>query len=172
MAVVSAKLLKNIEESAPKNVFVEISIEFFCPALHYFLQICRSWSCCNPVIGSKVLKNHNNRLKLVRFGAFFVKFRADFFWVPFFFTGNRCLCLDFLQRTFFARMITTRNAFGFWGITYCFVVMAGRFCSFMKLADADWMPIFTAFVSCWKSAAVFREKYKAYILKQVPCILK
>lgn len=79
MAVVSAKLLKNIEESAPKNEFVEISIEFFCPALHYFLQICLSWSCCNPVIGSKVLKNHNNRLKLVRFGAFFVKFRADFF---------------------------------------------------------------------------------------------
>ena len=133
MAVVSAKLLKNIEESAPKNVFVEISIEFFCPALHYFLQICRSWSCCNPVIGSKVLKNHNNRLKLVRFGAFFVKFRADFLSAVLFYG----LCLDFLQRTFFARMITTRNAFGFWGITYCFVVMAGRFCSFMKLADAD-----------------------------------
>ncbi len=38
MAVVSAKLLKNIEESAPKNVFVEISIEFFCPALHYFYK--------------------------------------------------------------------------------------------------------------------------------------
>ena len=33
-------------------------------------------------------------------------------------------------------------------------------------------PLFAGFVSYWKSDIVFRKKYKAYILKQVPCILK
>ena len=47
------------------------------------------------------------------------------------------LMFGFLAANVFCKNDNYAERFRLWGITYCFVVMAGRFCSFMKLADAD-----------------------------------